>query len=322
MNKRITSILMLLTFGLNAQVETVVSFEDLALTSDSFWLSPAENENTFMSNGVTFPSNTTDGYWSNGFAYSNKTDSVTSGYTNSYSAKPASGHNASANYAVVYSDGYINPLIENGNSSVVVSGFFIANNTFAYNSMRDGDPYAKKFGGISGNDPDFFSVTFNGFKYGQPSGEPVVFYLADFRSSDNSLDYIVGDWRWVDLTQLTYVDSISYTFETTDVGEFGRNTPLHFCIDDLEIHQDIIGLNDISSVAGIYPNPTQGILNITFTSEINEVSILDLSGRTLYSRKLNAMNANLDLSFLSNGIYTAEIMSGDKRQSSKFVIAH
>ena len=46
------------------------------------------------------------GYWSSGFAYSNMTDTVTSGFMNEYSAKTGIGYNGSPNYAVFY-QGYL-----------------------------------------------------------------------------------------------------------------------------------------------------------------------------------------------------------------------
>ena len=58
----------------------------------------------------------------------------------------------------------------------------VTNSTYAAISMRDGDSFAKKFGGGSGDDPDFFAVTFTGFEgfgaTGNVTGN-VKFYLAD-----------------------------------------------------------------------------------------------------------------------------------------------
>jgi hypothetical protein len=37
-------------------------------------------------------------------------------------------------------------------------GVYVTNTTYAYNSMRDGDMFAKKFGGPTGNDPDWYKL--------------------------------------------------------------------------------------------------------------------------------------------------------------------
>ena len=54
--------------------------------------------------------------------------------------------------------------------------------------------FAKKFGGTTGNDPDFFKVTVKGYKGGVLTTDSVPFYLADFRFANNALDYIVDSW--------------------------------------------------------------------------------------------------------------------------------
>ena len=59
--------------------------------------------------------------------------------------------------------------------------------------MRDGDAFSKKFGGASGDDPDWFKLTITGNDSTGASVGSVDFYLADYRSSTNSLAYIVSD---------------------------------------------------------------------------------------------------------------------------------
>jgi hypothetical protein len=64
----------------------------------------------------------------------------------------------------------------------------------------------------------------------------VEFYLADFRSADAGQDYVVQDWRTVDLKPLgDKVASLQFAMETTDLGDFGPNTPFYFALDDLNV---------------------------------------------------------------------------------------
>ena len=102
--------------------------------------------------------------------------------------------------------------------------------------MRDGDSFAKKFGGVSGNDEDFFKLTLTGFEdinlIGGSTGALDIF-LADYRFSDNSKDYILDSWSHFDLTDLGSARSIGFSFTTTDNGDFGANTPLFVAIDNL-----------------------------------------------------------------------------------------
>ena len=59
------------------------------------------------------------------------------------------------------------------------------------------------------------------------------FYLADFRFADNSLDYIVRDWRFVDLSGLGVVSRLEFDLASSDSGAFGINTPAYFAMDSL-----------------------------------------------------------------------------------------
>jgi hypothetical protein len=97
--------------------------------------------------------------------------------------------------------------------------------------MRDGDTFAKKFGGDSGADPDWFKLSV----YGTDAGgallpQSVEFYLADFRG-DN--DYIVDTWELLDLSSLAAAHQLYFNFSSSDVGDFGMNTPGTFAIDDI-----------------------------------------------------------------------------------------
>jgi hypothetical protein len=100
--------------------------------------------------------------------------------------------------------------------------------------MKYSDAYSKKFGGTSGNDPDWFKLSIWGYQYGQHT-DTVDFYLADFRFANNDSDYIVKDWVWIDLTSLGNADSLEFILTSSDNGTYGMNTPAYFCIDNFLI---------------------------------------------------------------------------------------
>jgi hypothetical protein len=61
----------------------------------------------------------------------------------------------------------------------------------------------------------------------------VEFYLADYRFADNRDDYILDTWQYVDLTSLGMIKSLEFTLSSSDIGEWGMNTPAYFAIDTL-----------------------------------------------------------------------------------------
>ncbi|CAN5327045.1 hypothetical protein BH23VER1_BH23VER1_22490 [soil metagenome] len=189
-------------------------------------------DGSFVSGAATFVNSYTNAgtfeVWT-GFAYSDTTDSVTPGFGNQYSAFPGGGADGSATYALGFGDG-ATILLPLGSVPVSLS---LTNTTYAALSMRDGDPFAKKFGGPTGTDPDFFSVTLTGFVGGIMTGS-MEFFLADYRSANPAEDYIVSDWEPVDLTPLGPADEIRFAFASSDTSFGFINTPTYFALDNLQ----------------------------------------------------------------------------------------
>lgn len=280
----------------------VADFELLPLNPDTFW-NGSDNINSGFSDGdFYFPTewNSEWNFWSGGFAYSNMRDTVTQGFTNMFSARPGIGAEATSNYIVTYGDGYY--LI---NGDKILDRFFISNNTFAYFSMLNGDDFAKKFGGNDGNDPDYFRVSFTYYRQGIVTAEQTI-YLADFRFEDNSQDYILNDWLEVQTNLSDPADSVTYFFESSDVGNFGINTPTYFCMDQLYFNLPVATSKvDENNEVRIYPNPTSGTIFI-HQHESKEASngfVMDLTGKCVKQLKLNETYQAVAVGDLKPGIY-------------------
>ncbi len=313
--------------------QTIATFEDLSLQSNSYWDGSTSPSGTTFNNGNAIFPNYYDAafsYWASGWAYSNMSDSVTAGFTNLYSAIPAKGYNNSSNYIVGQQDAIINM---NSNAiGKVVNGFYVTNGTYAALSMKNGDQFAKKFGSLTNangdvdgtNGEDWFKLTVKKWLNGVLTNDSVDFYLADFRFANNSQDYIVTDWQWVDLSSLGNVDSLKFSLTSSDVSSFGMNTPSFFCLDNFttsDIPQNIQASNN--SLISIYPNPTTDFLNINlsqFTDENIEIKIIDFLGKNIFSEKIyNEKLKTINVSNYPKGIYMVSI-SGNKDKIVKKIV--
>ncbi|MEI8278787.1 MAG: DUF4465 domain-containing protein [Bacteroidota bacterium] len=322
------SAVVLSTNAMNAQ--TIATFESLSLaTADTFYVNYSSYGNDVgLNNGLAhLPCvyDTSGGfpYWSSGFAYSNKTDSVTSGYTNNYSAKTASGYNYSAKYAVASNFMPINIVLTGSAKGNPVQGFYITNATYAYNSMRDGDFVAKKFGGVTGNDPDWFKVQIRGYHGGVLSTtDSVDFYLADFRFANNAQDYIVKTWEWVNLLSLGDVDSLQLRLSSSDTaGGFGMNTPSYYCIDNFTTYEtSLVATVSTTPVAKVYPIPATKQLNVEIMGDdVTNICVSDLTGCILAVYHVTEKVTTISTEVLAPGIYLLQLSGRGQKGSIRFV---
>ncbi len=210
----------------------IATFEDLTLPSESYW-NGADGSGGFTSGGAYF-SNNYNADWDSwdGFSYSNATDTTTQGTAAQYNAITGAGQGGSVNYATAYI-GWASPPTVTLSSPGVVGGLYVTNCSYPYYSMQDGDMFSKKFGGATGDDPDFFMLTITGKDADGAVTGAVDFYLADYRPADNSADYVVDTWQYVDLSSLGVVESLEFALSSSDVGDWGMNTPAYFAIDTL-----------------------------------------------------------------------------------------
>ena len=220
-----------------------VTFDDLTLDPNTYYNGSdiiGGGEGEFETTGVTFNiyfDNTYGPYWE-GFAYSNTTDTTTPDYTNQYSSITGTGADDSSVYGVGYVDGFYGtvPTITFADE-VFLAQASITNTTYAFFAMQDGNAPAKKYGGDAGDDPDWYLLTITGKDADEIVTAVVEFYLADFRFSDNSQDYIIDAWTAVDLSSLGQVKTLEFSVSSSDTGDYGINTPTYFAIDSIAIDQ-------------------------------------------------------------------------------------
>lgn len=226
--------------GSDCTPNTVADFEDQSLGAESHYIGDATGVTSYQSGDATFGVYWTDEYgmdtWE-GIALSNESDTTTPGFDNQFSAIPGAGQGGSGVYAVAYTSGFViqaETRFPDAADGVSLAGLYVTNTTFAYLSMMNGDDFAKKFGGADGTDPDWFLLTIEALDAdGSPTGQTVEVYLADFRSDDPAEDYILDDWTWVDLSSLGPVHGLTFSLTSSDVGNYGMNTPAYFAFDSL-----------------------------------------------------------------------------------------
>ena len=125
--------------------------------------------------------------------------------------------------------------------------------------------------------------------------------------------------------------NINETFDmsTTFVEEMSDLAVIVFIQDD-STHQVMqavnateggIGVDETSlQSVSIYPNPSNGILNITTDRKI-DISIHDILGKFVYSNSIEN-SKTMDLSHLNSGVYIITVTDGKNQSSQKLVISN
>lgn len=298
--------LFVLTIHTALSAQATAGFENISLPIQGY-LNDASPAPTFQSGKVRVPNNYNAAfdYWE-GWAISAVTDNQTPGFGNQYSAIPGGGAAGTAHYSVAYAfDGAVMHL-DPGAAGHPVQGLYVTNNTYTYHSMRDGDAFAKRFGGETGNDPDFFLLTIRGWRDGLLTADSVTFYLADYRFADNQQDYLVNTWTWVELSGLGPVDSLFFQLSSSDNGAFGMNTPAYFCADEIRTAGEVSGLSAQPGALPLrlWPNPARDHLMLDVPSGCRWLEILDAMGRTVQQVPAVEGPMILDISGLPAGPYT------------------
>ena len=208
-----------------SKAQFVSDIEELTLNPESFW-NGSNGSGSFSSGPVKYINsyNASWGSWS-GFSYSDITDNTTAGYANQYSAITGKGALNSKNYAVGYGS---DTIVLNNPANM--DGLYVTNSTYAYLDMTNGSSFSKKF-----STNDWFKLTIKGFDKNHTQVGKVDFYLADFRFTDPTKNYLLKDWQWIDLSSFLNVSYVTFERSSSDNSAWGMNTPDYFCLDAIKI---------------------------------------------------------------------------------------
>jgi len=69
----------------------------------------------------------------------------------------------------------------------------------------------------------------------------------------------------------------------------------------------------------VYPNPTNGELNISYTYTINQVEVYNLLGQKVITQNFESKDVSLNVSHLSNGSYILILHANGLKQQVKIV---
>lgn len=305
MKKQLLTVLMIGSLLSAKSQNLLADFEDVTLPASGFINGSGQMEPGFQHSGIWFSLEYNSQFMSwTGFGISSKTDTSNGNYANQYSCYAGKGVNGSEKYSIAYS--YDRIFLKPSVGSVQplkINSFYYSNSTWVGKILKIGDSFTKKFGGASGNDPDYFRLRVFNYFGGQITDSADV-YLADYRFADNSLDYVVKDWRLAEFNFSNPMDSLGFSLQSTDVGQFGMNTPSYFCLDNLSFSPFTPNREPSKTEAlGAFPNPFQNRLFIQNLKTLEPLQILDVRGKVIQTITPSENQMELNLESVASGLY-------------------
>ena len=234
------------------------TFENLYLEEES-WENGKNLNGSFVSGSFKFDnfySPDYGGYWGN-YGYANRTSTTFENMiSDQFNNAVGGGVNGSENYMVAYPSSWYGSnviTVMNKPEGDVISGFYVTNDAWVVDNIVNGDGMSDDDGAPFGMG-DYLKLTITA-----DNSNSVDFYLADFRSNDESKHYYLDSWEWVDLTSLGTVKTLSFTLTGTKKNSYGLTTAAYFCMDDLggtapiPVGLPVIkGATDESDIEGYY----------------------------------------------------------------------
>ena len=146
-------------------------------------------------------------------------------------------------------------------------------------------------------------------------GTPTTTVFKEVNHDLNALQPSVGQWV-----------SLTGTVDLSTMGgfkEFGITSNLNDKVwyDNLYVHKNtVLGIGHIDTPSfSIYPNPMGSQLTVEGISEVQHVSIFDLTGREVLRATPNKAVFTLDTADLQSGVYMLSLQVGDSEITKKLV---
>ena len=131
-------------------------------------------------------------------------------------------------------------------------------------------------------------------------------------AAENGASYIWGICE-TDGSLTPILSATNQSFEATTSGNYYVQITKNDCV----INGNCTNVNVLSNESfdvsnfNYYPNPTNGILNINYSSQITKVDLTNVLGQQVLSENINDKNAKIDLQFLPKGTYLVKVFTNN-----------
>jgi acetyl esterase/lipase len=122
------------------------------------------------------------------------------------------------------------------------------------------------------------------------------------------------------------LSSVTNPFMSATKARAYIDTVVNFIAPRIAVQFDLVDftgikeLANLSSKLSVFPNPAKEELNIQLPVNMKSVSIVDMMGREVLTSEAKSMNAKMDISSLTQGLYFVNVKTVDGRNAVKRVV--
>jgi hypothetical protein len=152
--------------------------------------------------------------------------------------------------------------------------------------------------------------------YGYDASNNRISSLTQYWNTSNS------SWRRVNSWVFNY--DINNFLKNFTIKEYDTTSGVNITLEDSVVYyyHSVVGLNELAlkeKTITVYPNPSNGLLNIRSSNIINSIELYNNLG-VLVSKPEIMYNNQIDLSSLSKGMYFLKVSDGKQYHTEKVII--
>jgi hypothetical protein len=146
---------------------------------------------------------------------------------------------------------------------------------------------------------------------GTNAGDATKYRCKPDAASNPTLDWEEASYSFITPAGVTKVRFQNYS----------NNTAALFMDEVSIVFDSTVSIEEtlIESDFKAYPNPANDVINISAAKSINKIEIYNLLGQQVVSKNVDATNDTIDVSQLTNGIYTLKTFIGGAIGIQKFI---
>lgn len=93
-----------------------------------------------------------------------------------------------------------------------------------------------------------------------------------------------------------------------------------FDVDVIEKDIDLTSINEIDANFDLFPNPTNGVLNVSSSSLLQSIQVFGLQGNIILDLEPNKTSLSFDLSYFERGVYIVKVVENDRAFHQKIIL--